>query len=257
MNPVSTDVSAPLAVITIDRYDRRNALDLDTWLALSEAFKEVEVSTGVRSIIITGAGGVFSAGGDLRSDISMGRGVRSPVGRLQVSHRVLRQIYHSELPTIAAIEGYAIGMGFNLALACDFVVMSREAYLQAPFVNIGLVPDGGIIWSLTRHLGHQRAGRLLVLGEKVNSTDAERWGLVSHLSESGDALDEAEVLAQQVARGPRDAIAITRTLMRTALESTQDVFLRAERDSVNLNFYGSDATEGLDAFRERREPKYR
>src|SRR5207248_3042864 len=131
--PVSVvEASAELALIRIDRPERRNALDLDTWLALERCIVELEQEDGFRGAILCGAGGVFSAGGDVRSPIRMGTGVAAPAGRLRHSHRVLQRLPACGKPVVAAVEGYALGMGFSIALACDVVVAGRSSRFAAP-----------------------------------------------------------------------------------------------------------------------------
>ena len=255
--PVSVVEAAPgLALIRIDRPERRNALDLDTWLALERCIVKLEQEDAFRVAILCGGGGVFSAGGDVRAPIRMGTGVAAPAGRLRHSHRVLQRLRACSKPVIAAVEGYALGMGFSIALACDAVVAGSSSRFAAPHAQRGLVPDGGIVWSLVRALGKAGATRVLLLGGSLTAEEARAAGLVYDVVDDGTAERAAAELARELLDGPSDVIELTRRLIRGADESTYEAFLREEFVAVALNMYGADAAEGLDAFAARRAPDF-
>jgi enoyl-CoA hydratase/carnithine racemase len=252
-----SEVAPGLAVIRIDRPERRNAFDLPTWQALDRCVAAFEASDTLRVAILAGSSGVFSAGGDIRASIAMGSGVAAPAGRLRYSQRVIQRLRACEKPVIAAVEGYAIGIGFSVALACDLIVASERSYFAAPHVQRGLVPDGGVVWTLVQALGRSRATGLLLFGDPLPATVAHEAGLVHEVVAEGSAEAAATALANRLVAGPQDVIDLTRRLIRGAEAATFDALLREEFVSVALNMWGPDAAEGLAAFGDRRSPDFR
>lgn len=228
------------AVITIDRPAVRNALGWRTWSDLDDCLAWASEDTDIQAIVLTGADGFFSAGGDIATMGENGSGVLAPGARLRRAHDLLRDLYSCPKPTIAAIEGYAIGVGWSLALTCDFLVCGRGAYFWAPFSRIGLVPDGGLAWLLSRQLGHGSAALALYLGDKIQMSDERARALVTDVVDDGRALERATGLAAQLAEVPQTVLALTKRLLRQSQEAGHSEFLRVEDLAATLNMHGAD-----------------
>ncbi|MFD2090736.1 enoyl-CoA hydratase/isomerase family protein [Blastococcus deserti] len=257
MTGVRTRVDGGVAVVTLDRPEVRNALDWAAWEALGRAVEECD-RDDVRAVVLTGGDRWFSAGGDVSS---MGQGadggVAAPAARVRVAHRAVRALTRCRVPVVAAVEGFAVGAAWGLVLACDLVVASREAFFAAPFNERGLVADAGLAWSLPRHLGHQRAAELLLLGERLPAPRAHELGLVTRLAEPGQAGNQALALAARLAAGPADAVRLTKGLLNRAPTSSLDAFLDDEYVHVALNGHSPDVAEGRQAFLDKRPPRFR
>jgi 2-(1,2-epoxy-1,2-dihydrophenyl)acetyl-CoA isomerase len=242
-------------VVTIDRPRVRNALDRDAYAGLAETFAALDRDT-TRAVVLTGGDEWFSAGGDITSMGGAGDRVTAPAARPRLAQRAAQAIVECRAPVIAAVEGYAIGAGWGLALACDLVVASRTSFFAGPFVRRGLVPDTGVAWTLAQRLGHHRAARLLFFADRVPAPEAADLGLVTHLTDAGRAQATALELAGELASGPADSLALTKHLLRNASALTFDQFLREEYVAIALNGHGADAAEGQRAFVEKRPPEF-
>lgn len=201
-----------VAVITLNRPAQRNSLRYESWTELSEALASCEA----RAIVLAGAGGFFSAGGDLKTGPAHGTGPMSPAGRVEHAQRVMEQLRAAAVPTIAAVEGAAVGLGWSLALSCDLVVAARDAFFSAPFVARAVVPDGGLAWRLMQQLGRQRASSLLLRGNRLPAELAHEWGLVTDLAEPGAAVGTAITVAIELAQADSGAVELTKRLIGSA-----------------------------------------
>lgn len=250
----SMDADA-VATIRIDRPQVRNALDARAWQQLADAVAAVSQAQA-RAVVLTGGDRFFSAGGDVRSLPGPSAGLTAPASRLERSHRIIRDIISMQAPVLAAVEGYAIGAAWGLVLACDLVVASTDAFFQAPFALRGLVADAATAFVLPRSIGRQRAMRYLLLAERLPAPEAAQLGLVSHLVDAGQATAEAHRLGRQLASGPYETNALSKSLAtRSGLPDLTN-FLETERIAVALAGHGQEAAEGQRAFTERRAPNF-
>jgi 2-(1,2-epoxy-1,2-dihydrophenyl)acetyl-CoA isomerase len=247
---------AGVVVLTLNRPAARNAVDWQTWELLGAAVTELADDDSCRAVVLTGAGGTFCAGGDVKSGPSRGSGLGAPAARLRIGQRVLDGLLKLPKPVLAAVEGPAVGIGWSLALACDLVLAARDATFGAPFVLRGLVPDGGAAWFLTRAVGRQRAAALLLTGEPLPAVEAAQIGLVSRLTDPGATLPVATELAGRLARGPAEALRLTKDMMRAAVDLPLERFLEVEWLAATLDLTGPDAAEGRAAFVEKRDPDF-
>ncbi|MGY5055618.1 crotonase/enoyl-CoA hydratase family protein [Streptomyces sp. 900105755] len=237
-------------VITIDRPAARNAVDGATARALAAALDQLEARDDLRVGILTGAGGVFSAGMDLKAfaagdkPIVSGRGFAG-ITRARIS-----------TPLIAAVEGYALGGGTEMALACDMIVAARDATFGQTEVRYGIVPPEGGMVRLPERIPHNIALELLLTGETLPAERAERFGLVNELTEPGQALQRALELASSIAlNAPLAVAAVKRVVNERRAFSDEDAF--AEQDLIADPVLAShDAQEGAHAFAERRQPHW-
>lgn len=214
---VCTEDRDGVALILLNRPTQRNSLRFESWTQLSDA---LSAASDARGIVIAGSGQFFSAGGDLKTGPAHGTGPMSPAGRVEHAARVMEQLRDVAIPTVAAVEGGAVGLGWSLALACDLVVAAQDAFFSAPFVARAVVPDGGLAWRLTQQLGRHRASSLLLRGDRLASRDAHSLGLVTDLAEPGCAVQDAIALVHEIAEADPGAVELTKRLIG-AVEKAQ------------------------------------
>jgi 2-(1,2-epoxy-1,2-dihydrophenyl)acetyl-CoA isomerase len=213
-----------------------------------------------RAVLITGEGKGFCSGADLSA-----RGEGSALGSKGGSHEALTrhynpaitQILRAEVPVICAVNGPAAGVGCSLALAADFTIAGKSAYFLQAFVNIGLVPDGGSTWLLARAIGRARATRMMMLGEKIGSAQAEDWGLIYKAVEDEALMDEARALAEKLANGPTLALRQIKRNIATALDGAVDGVMLAEAEAQRIAGASADAMEGGMAFLQKRKAEFK
>lgn len=243
-----------VTVLTMSFPARRNALSLALRAALDEGLSDALADIRCRVIVLTGDGGHFCSGGDLTSM----QGVTPVSGRprLQAVHRIVRALVRGEKPVIAAVEGHAAGAGLCIAAACDVVVASREAKFSCTFNKVGLLPDLGGAWSLPMRMGLGRAKMLMLSGRTLGAVDAQAQGLAEVLTEPGQALAEALVLAQEMAAlSPLSQGMVKAVLARGAMPLEE--LLAAEVDAQATLFGSEDFAEGRQAFIDKRPAVFR
>ena len=245
-------------VLTISNPDHRNALGPDIYAAGVEALNVVESSPEVRSVVITGEGMHFCAGGNLQR-LQANR-QQPPVVQAQSIeglHNWIETIRSFSKPVVAAVEGSCAGAGFSLALACDFIVAARNSVFVMAYSNIGLSPDGGASWSLARALPRATALQLLLLGERIAADRLQQLGVINAVSAEGAALDDALALCERLnARAP-NAIASIKELVNEAQQTTLHQQLGQERDQFVQNLHHANGGEGMAAFLAKRPAQYR
>ncbi|MCX7864883.1 MAG: enoyl-CoA hydratase/isomerase family protein [Novosphingobium sp.] len=205
-----------IVIATLNRPHARNTVSFAMWEALSRLVAELEEDSPARALIIQGAGGFFSAGGDLKVPPARGTGALAKAKRLEIGQLVLNRIQALPLPVIAAVEGSAHGVGWSIALACDLLFAGERVVFSAPFVKIGAVPDGGLAWMLTRQLGRRKAAELLLSCRPISAENAHALGLVNEVVPDGQALATALAFARSMGDGNVQAIELTKRLIHVA-----------------------------------------
>jgi enoyl-CoA hydratase len=242
-----------IAVLTIDRPERRNALSLEVKGLLTEQLNALIADDAVRVMVLTGAGGVFVAGTDIAEMANM-----SPVDheRLQTGHvfTVLRQC---PKPVIAAVEGYALGGGCELALCCDMIIAAEGARFGQPEIRVGIMPGAGATQRLLRTAGKYRTMKMVLTGEPVSAAEALSMGFVSEVVDDGQTLTRAIALAQTILGMPPLAVKAIKEVIQAGQESPLDAALQIERKAFQLLFGTQDQKEGMNAFLEKRRPNYK
>jgi 2-(1,2-epoxy-1,2-dihydrophenyl)acetyl-CoA isomerase len=219
-----------VGVLRFARPGVRNALREQDWARLADLVAEAGRDDGLRALVLTGDGGFFSAGFDLKHRRS------GPADRsLGLVARAVLALVDSRKPVVAAVEGGAVGGGWGLALSCDLVVAAEDAFFAPPFVSRGLVPDVGLGWLLARSIGRHRANELILLGERVPAAEAKAMGLVQRLAPVGRAVAVAEQLATRLAALPSRTQRIARTMVRDAADQDLEAALRQEWMDVWFN----------------------
>ena len=244
-----------VAHITLNRPEVLNAIDGEMRLALRDALESVAKDASVRVVVLTGRGRFFSAGADLKA----ARPSAEDTTRLLLEEYGpgLRAIVEMPKPVIAALNGPAVGIGLAYALASDLIVMGENAYLQAPFIKLNLLPDGGLSWMLPRALGYRRAFEFVADAQELSADRALELGLVNRVVHGDRVLPEAEDWARALcARPPLGLAAAKQALRRNATEDyagSMEVEARLQGPLVESD----DSEEGFTAFLEQREPRFR
>jgi enoyl-CoA hydratase/carnithine racemase len=244
-------------VLTLSNPDHRNALAPEMYAAGIEALGVAETSTDVRSVVLTGEGAIFCAGGNLqRLQGNRQLPPQAQAESVEGLHSWIEAIRTFPKPVIAAVEGAAAGAGFSLALACDLIVAAEDAVFVMAYSNVALSPDGGASWSLVRALPRQLASELLLGGERIGARRLHELGLVNRVAPAGSALDEALRLAERLnARAP-NALASIKELIGEAEGATLSEQLGRERDHFVKNLHHPNAGVGIAAFLAKQPPEY-
>jgi len=244
-------------VLTISNPELRNALGPEIYAAGVEALSVAETHAEVRSVVITGEGGTFCAGGNLqRLQANRHQPAEVQAQSIEGLHSWIEAIRTFPKPVIAAVEGPAAGAGFSLALACDFIVAAGSAVFVMAYSNVALSPDGGASWSLTQALPRQLVSELLMGGERVTAQRLHELGVVNRVTADGAALDEALALAQRLNAKAPNALASIKELMNEAAAACLTRQLAAERDHFVKNLHHPNGGIGIEAFLAKRKPDY-
>jgi enoyl-CoA hydratase/carnithine racemase len=244
------------AVVTIARPEARNALTRTVNRALVEAFAAAGRDPEVRVVILTGGGGHFCAGADLKKNLAEDPDLLDKLGEyLSEYHAVIRAIFRCPKPTLAMIDGAAVGFGADLALACDLRVASATAYVQERFVKIGLMPDGGGTFWLPRLVGTAKAMQMILLAEKVEATQMRELGLVVDVVPPSQLRERTLQIARELEAGPPLAYAAAKEALYASWGSVEDALLREREGQIKL-LRSQDAIEGIMAWAQRRDPVF-
>ncbi len=263
MSLITLERHGPVAVMTLNRPESLNALgapgDGDQVRAACE---EVNADQSIRCVILTGAGRAFSAGGDVkamknREGAFGGGGVGIRDNYRNNIHRVVRSVYGLEVPSIAAINGAAIGLGCDVACMCDIRIASDTAKLGVTFLKLGIIPGDGGAWLLPRIVGMSRASELLFTGDVIDAKTAAEWGLVSKAVPHETLMDEAMALATRIAQQPPHALRLAKNLLRHGQTATYDVIMDMSAAAQAISHLTEDHMEGVDALLEKRPPVFK
>ncbi len=247
-------IDGHVATLTINRPDKLNALNIETRGRMVQELDELAKNDDIRVVVITGAGDkAFIAG----ADISEFEG-RSPVDqyRVMTDSSVFLAVDRFPKPTIAAINGFCLGGGCELAMACDIRIASEKAKLGQPEINLGLLPGGGGTQRLPRLVGMGAAFKLLYTGDFIRADEALRIGLVDEVVPAGDVAARAKELAEAIAAKSPVALRLIKQAVRTSMRTPLDEGLRQEVSLFALAFASEDMKEGVDAFLNKRKPTF-
>jgi enoyl-CoA hydratase/carnithine racemase len=242
-------------VLRLNRPSTKNSLTLDVVEALHAALGRVEADERVRALVLSGVPGAFCSGADLRwllESVAAGSAVRDVMARFQA---LPLRIVELEKPVIACITGPAVGFGADLALACDLRVLAQSAYLQEKFVHVGLMPDGGGSYFLTRYVGSARALELLLLGTRIDSARALTLGLVTQVMADAEVEAGALALASSLAAGPALALSRIKHAVHGTAAELRAALAREAEGQLSL-LQSEDVQEGVRAFMEQRAPVF-
>ncbi|HEY8073125.1 MAG TPA: enoyl-CoA hydratase-related protein [Labilithrix sp.] len=243
--------------ITLNRPEARNSLTRPVVERLTQAFGEAASDADVRCVVLGGAGGHFCAGADLRRTFAEDPNLMDHLdGYMDAFHSLVKAIVHCPKPTIAAMDGAAVGFGADMAFACDLRVATTSAYAQEKFVNIGLMPDGGGTFWLPRLLGTARAMRAMLLADKIEAKELDALGVLAALVAPEKLREATLAIAQKLEKGPPLAFA---SLKAAVYASWGDIeaALRREREGQLRLLKTQDVIEGVMAWAQKREPDFK
>ncbi|MCH8550333.1 MAG: enoyl-CoA hydratase/isomerase family protein [Natronospirillum sp.] len=248
-----TEQHGPVLVMTLHRPEARNALNTELLAALAGACQEADADEAVRVLLIQGSGEHFAAGADINeiADKTTVDGLTDPRRQYWQTLQALRK------PVIAAVEGFCLGGGCELALGADLLVVAEDAKLGQPEVRLGLIPGAGGLQRLAATIGRARAMRLGLTGEQISGQQAFDWGLASHLTPPGQARAEALALAEKLGRGAPLAQQLVKAAVLSATDDLHATGRRQSRSHFEQLLSSADKAEGIAAFRDQRKPDFR
>lgn len=243
-----------VAVISMNRPDSLNGFTTELCADLLQAMEKAQRDDSVRSVVLTGEGRAFSAGADLKQGFV---GERTTQEKLLYEYApVLTAIAEIPKPVIAAVPGFAAGIGLSFALHCDLLVMAEESFLLSPFTTISLVPDGGANWLLVKQLGYHRAYQLSIESERVSAARCLDLGIANKVVPADSLRDETVAWAKELTNRAPLSLAATKKVMRHAMDNDWLSCFTMEAELQEKLRGSEDAKEGVDAFFEKREPKF-
>jgi enoyl-CoA hydratase/carnithine racemase len=242
-----------VALLRLNRAEARNALSPELMEELAAALEELDAEPEVRCTVIAGSNEVFAAGADIRAlrERTFEEALRHPAASFW------RRVAAVKTPLVAAVSGFALGGGCELALLCDLIVASETAEFGQPEITLGIIPGGGGTQRLARVLGKQRAMELVLTGRRIGAREAERMGLVNEVAAEGEWLERAMDMAQRIARRPPIAVRLGKQAVLAADETGLAAGLEHERRLYEIAMATEDRIEGMDAFLEKRKPQFK
>ncbi|MBL7498692.1 enoyl-CoA hydratase/isomerase family protein [Frankia sp. CNm7] len=261
MDSTLVERSDGLVTVVFNRPERKNALNAASWAALDRILAEVAVNPADRALLLIGAGGNFSSGADLagggdENSGLTGHGRQSILNEMRVVGDLINRLHRLPKPTIAAVDGVAVGVALGLALACDLIVASDRARFNEVFVRRGLSLDGGTSWSLPHQVGLRRAKQMAFFGDWVGAQEALAWGLVNEVVPAEDLPKVATAWGRRLAGGPTTALSMIKRLLDESGSSTFEQAVEDEARTQHIAYTTKDMAEGIRSFLERRDPEF-
>ncbi len=247
--------------VTLDRPDRRNAIDDTMMRGLIDSFTAAATDEHVRVIVLAGAGDHFCGGADIVARNAPKDGPRPRAGAIQrrlptQAHHLIPLVCEVQVPVVCRVQGVAAGIGFSLALAADFTIAASDARFWEPFAQRGFTADSGATWLLPRRVGEVRARELVLLGRELSGADAASWGAIHAAVPTGDLDASVTELTERLAAGPTVTLGLMKWLVHAGRDTSFEQHLRNEAFAMELSSRSEDFREGFAAFREKRDPKF-
>jgi enoyl-CoA hydratase len=255
MDPVRLEQRGPVALLTLDRPDQLNSLNAETLRAFAARLDELAGRSDVRAVVVTGAGRAFAAGADIAE--MRGQGPLEAEAFSRLGHRAAAALESLPVPTLAAVNGYALGGGCELALACDWIYASTRARFGQPEVKLGLIPGFGGTSRLVRRVGSAWAKELVLTGEPIDAETALRIGLANRIYPPEELLDAALAAAHASAERAPLAVAAAKRVIQEGQGADVRVAHALEQAAFGTLAGSEDRREGIAAFLEKRDPEFR
>ncbi len=255
--PLISDLEGDVATLRLNRPERLNAVSADLYASMGESLTAVEADPAVRAVVITGSGRAFCVGADLKAH---GEGEMNADARrayVDLAQETCRKIQQLSKPTIAAVNGHAIGAGLELALSCDFIIVAEEAKLGLPELSLGTFFGGGVTYTLAQRVGLARARELILSGERFTGREAADMGIATRsLPADGVCAAAAELAGELTKRAPIP-VALAKRLFSRARSLDASAVLTEEAEALLACMETEDWREGIRSFHEKRDPEYR
>ena len=251
------EVADNVATITFNTPQSANAMSPLCAREFRSIAETIDSDRSVRAVVMTGAGKMFSAGGDLGAFAAAGDGARQLIMEMAGDlHMGLSRLSRNNAPVIGAINGTAAGAGFSLVMACDLAIAAESAVFTMAYTRAGLTPDGSSTYFMPRKIGDRRARELMLTNRVLNSAEALDWGVVNEVVADAEVRPRANALAQQLAQGPTAAFGGVKTLLNGTFDQTMESQMELESRTIADLVLGKDGQEGIHAFLEKRRPKF-
>jgi len=252
------DIREDVAHITLNRPEAANAINLELARDLMHALMKCDEDPTIRAVLISGAGPIFCAGGDVKRFVEKGDDLPYYLKEITTHlHVAMSYLVRMDAPVVAAVHGSAAGAGMSLACACDMTLAAESARFIMAYTGIGLTPDGGATYTLARLVGLKRTLDLALNNRLLSAEEALRWGIVTRVVPEKDLMNEATALAARLAAGPTRAFGTTKRLLQSGLSESFEGQMKNESRSISEMARTADAREGISAFVEKRSPKFR
>ena len=251
---ILVEVKGKVMYLTLNRPDRLNAFSLEMLTGIKQSLTEAKNNESIRVVVLKGAGRAFSAGGDVKR---MGtRGSLGTYDHIGNFNELIMQMSNLEKPIISAVHGYAAGAGFNLALASDIILASEESRFILSFSKVGLISDGGGLYFLPKLIGPYLAKELFFSAEPLSAEKAHTLGIVNHIYASHEFEEKVDIFANKIASGPSMAYGFIKKMVNLSLTASLPEILEQERITQATLVTTKDHQEGIQAFKEKRQPQF-
>ncbi len=252
------DVRDHVAHITLNRPDAANSINEDMGRDLMHAALRCDEDPEIRAVLISGAGKIFSGGGDLKAFSAKGDQLPYHVKEITTYlHAAVSRLTRMDAPVVAAVHGAVAGAGMSIAIACDILVAAETTRFTVAYTRAGLTPDGSATYFLPRIVGLKRALELTLTNRMFSAQEALQWGLVTRVVPDNDLLAQARAIAVQLAAGPTRAYGVSKRLLHSGWAETLETQMENESQAIADSARSADAREGITAFLEKRTPKYK
>jgi 2-(1,2-epoxy-1,2-dihydrophenyl)acetyl-CoA isomerase len=252
------DVRDNVAHIMLNRPEAANSINEEMGKDLMHAALRCDEDPEIRAVLITGAGRMFSGGGDLKAFLSKGDQLPYYVKEITTYlHAAMSRLTRMDAPVVAAVQGAVAGAGMSIAIACDIVVAAETARFMVAYTRAGLTPDGSATYFLPRIIGLKRALELTLTNRMFSAQEALQWGLITRVVPDNELLAQARAIAVQLATGPTRAYGVSKRLLHSGWTETLETQMENESQAIANSARTADAREGITAFLEKRPAKYK
>lgn len=252
------DIRENVAHITLNRPEAANSINEEMGMDLMHAALHCDEDPEIRAVLISGAGKIFSGGGDLKAFLAKGDQLPYHVKEITTYlHAAISRLTRMDAPVVAAVHGAVAGAGMSIAIACDVVVAAETTRFMVAYTRAGLVPDGSSTYFLPRIVGLKRALELTLTNRMFSAQEALQWGLVTRVVADNELLAQARAIAVQLAAGPTRAYGVSKRLLHSGWTETLETQMENESQAIANSARTADAREGITAFLEKRKPKYK
>jgi 2-(1,2-epoxy-1,2-dihydrophenyl)acetyl-CoA isomerase len=250
-------VADGVATITFNRPEAANAMSPLCAKEFNDISLHIEGDASVRAVIITGAGKMFCAGGDLAAFSAAGAGARKLILEMTGDlHLGISRLSRNPAPVIGAINGTAAGAGFSVVMLCDLAISAQSAVYTMAYTNAGLSPDGSSTFFMPRKIGDRRTRELMLTNRVLKADEALDWGVVNKVVPDAELMDEAYALANKFAKGPTQAFGQVKALLNGSFDQSLETQMELEARAIADMITTADGQEGLDAFLNKRRPEF-